>query len=82
MATKTPRSSGPRIEITPSPSEYRQLVSHLRTLREAGAESNTAAILAAVKDAAAGGKIQRTSTPKRTRGARQRSPSKRPAPGE
>lgn len=69
-----PVSSGPRIEITPTPGEYEQLCRDLKALRKAGAISNTAAILEAVKTAAAGGKIRALKTPKRTRGARQRSP--------
>ena len=49
-----------RIEITPSVSEYRQLCRDLKTLRGKGAASNTAAILDAVRAAAANGKIRST----------------------
>jgi len=42
----------PRIEITPTPAQYRQLCHDLAALRGAGAASNTAALLAAVRDAA------------------------------
>ena len=38
--------------LTPSPSQYEQLVRDLATLREAGAESSTAAIVRAVSQAA------------------------------
>jgi hypothetical protein len=48
----------PRIEITPTLAEYEQLCRDLRKLREAGAISNTAAILAAVRAAAGGRKIR------------------------
>jgi hypothetical protein len=44
--------SRPIIEITPSPEQYRQLCKDLKTLRAAGAESNTAAVLEAVHQAA------------------------------
>ncbi len=43
---------GPVIEITPSPNEYDQLVRDLARLREHGAPSNTAAVVAAVHAAA------------------------------
>jgi len=66
--------SGPRIEITPTPEQYDQLCHDLKALRRSGATTNTAAILDAVRAAAARGKIQRTTTTKRTRGARSRSP--------
>jgi hypothetical protein len=46
------KRSGPRIEITPSPGQYRQLCRDLEALRKAGAASNTAAILTAVHTAA------------------------------
>jgi hypothetical protein len=45
-------SGRPIIEITPSESAYRQLCRDLETLRAAGAESNTAAVLEAVHQAA------------------------------
>jgi hypothetical protein len=44
--------SRPIIEITPSPEQYRQLCRDLKTLREEGADSNTAAVLEAVHQAA------------------------------
>ena len=52
--TLVPRapSAGPVIEITPSPDEYDQLVRDLARLRERGAPSNTAAVVAAVHAAA------------------------------
>lgn len=53
-ADHPPPISNPLLEITPSPAEYDQLCRDLATLREAGAESNTAAVLAAVSLAAAG----------------------------
>lgn len=43
--------------ITPNRGEYDQLCRDLKTLRETGATSNTAAILAAVHDAASGRNI-------------------------
>jgi hypothetical protein len=43
----------PEIILTPSDSEYRQLIRDLETLRGAGAASNTAAIVNAVSPAAA-----------------------------
>lgn len=48
MAKKLSASKHPCIEITPSPAEYEQLCRDLAALREAGAASNTAAILQAV----------------------------------
>jgi site-specific DNA recombinase len=48
----------PCIEITPSPTQYRQLCHDLKKLRRAGAESNTDAILEAVRAAAGGGKFE------------------------
>lgn len=51
-----------RIEITPSPSEYGRLCRDLKTLRRKGATSNTAAILDAVRAAAAKDKIDNGST--------------------
>jgi hypothetical protein len=68
------RLSAPRIEITPTPEQYDQLCRDLKALRRSGAPTNTAAILDAVRAAAARSKIQRTTTAKRTRGARSRSP--------
>jgi hypothetical protein len=44
-------STGPNIEITPTPGQYRQLCRDLETLRAAGAASNTAAIVEAVHGA-------------------------------
>jgi hypothetical protein len=40
------------IVITPSPEQYRQLCSDLKTLHRRGADSNTAAVLEAVRSAA------------------------------
>jgi RecA/RadA recombinase len=40
------------IVITPTEAQYRELSQHLETLRKAGAQSNTAAILAAVRESA------------------------------
>lgn len=37
------------VVITPSEQQYRQLVADLEVLRQAGAESNTAALIAAVR---------------------------------
>lgn len=45
--------ANPCIEITPTPKQYERLCLDLRKLRERGATSNTDAILAAVRDAAA-----------------------------
>jgi hypothetical protein len=44
--------ANPRIEITPSATQYRRLYRDLAVLRAAGATSNTAAIVEAVHDAA------------------------------
>jgi hypothetical protein len=46
-------AANPRIEITPSAEQYDQLCRDLAALRKAGAGSNTAAVLAAVRAAAA-----------------------------
>ncbi|MGN6216149.1 MAG: hypothetical protein ACTHN7_04215 [Solirubrobacterales bacterium] len=46
-----------RIEITPTPNEYRQLCDDLRELRKHGAKTNTAAIVEAVRAAALEGRI-------------------------
>lgn len=58
----------PRIEITPSPAQYRRLCRDLAALRAQGATSNTAAILDAVHRAAGrakvGGRSEKT-VPKR-----------------
>jgi hypothetical protein len=65
-----------RIEITPTVEEYRQLCRDLGELRRQGAETNTAAILAAVRAAAGGGKMHLGST--NGKGARTRpNPRKR-----
>jgi hypothetical protein len=45
-------AASPIIEITPTPEEYEQLSQDLTALRGKGAASNTAAVLAAVHDAA------------------------------
>jgi hypothetical protein len=50
----TPTTGNPCIEITPTPAEYEQLCRDLKTLRSAGAMSNTSAILEAVRVAAKG----------------------------
>ena len=42
----------PEIVITPSPKEYEQLERDLKALRDAGAESNTQAIVDAVREKA------------------------------
>ena len=44
----------PRLEITPSLAQYRQLLCDLKKLRKLGAPSHTAAILSAVHAAATG----------------------------
>jgi hypothetical protein len=41
--------SAVEVVITPSEQQYRQLVADLEVLRDAGAESNTAALVAAVR---------------------------------
>lgn len=72
MATERNTPRAVRIEITPSPEEYRRLCEDLGELRKRGAETNTAAIVQAVRDAASsGGKMAH---PKRSRGARKRPP--------
>jgi hypothetical protein len=63
-----------RIEITPSASEYRQLCRDLGELRRRGAETNTAAIVEAVRAAASARKIASSKTLKSSRGTRQRPP--------
>jgi len=73
MRPLTKPTGNPRIEITPTPAEYRQLCRDLRRLREAGAISNTAAILTAVRAAADGRKVDPRTRSRRTRGARARS---------
>lgn len=65
----------PRIEITPTVAEYRELCRDLAELRAQGAPSNTAAILAAVSHAAAGAKVEGRSqkeSPKRPPHAKSR----------
>ena len=47
-------AANPRIEITPSAAQYKQLCRDLAKLRRTGAPSHTAAIVAAVHAAAAG----------------------------
>ena len=49
-----PAAANPRIEITPSVAQYKQLCRDLAKLRKIGAPSHTAAIVAAVHAAAAG----------------------------
>lgn len=53
----TPQAANPRLEITPSADQYRQLCRDLKKLRKLGAPSHTEAIVAAVH-AAAGGKLE------------------------
>jgi hypothetical protein len=43
-----PATTGPHLEITPSPDDYDQLCRDLAALRAAGAPSNTAAVIEAV----------------------------------
>jgi hypothetical protein len=70
IETRLPSPSGPRIEITPSAAQYEQLCRDLKILREGGAPTNTAAILEAVRAAAAGGTVG---------GGRRKPSGKRPA---
>lgn len=58
LITRAPEEPRPRIEITPTVAEYRQLCRDLAKLREQGAPSNTTAILAAVSHAAANAKVR------------------------
>jgi hypothetical protein len=58
LITRAPKEPRPRIEITPTVAEYRQLCRDLAKLREQGAPSNTTAILAAVSHAAAGASVR------------------------
>jgi hypothetical protein len=53
LAGHPPSADNPCIEITPSPAQYRQLCRDLGALRRTGAASNTAAVIAAVRAAAA-----------------------------
>lgn len=46
-------SESREILLTPSPAQFEQLAADLKLLREAGAESNTQAIVDAVRDRAA-----------------------------
>jgi|GEM_PF-3259180 len=55
--TRCSPAANPRIEITPTVIEYQQLCQDLKMLREAGAESHTAAILKAVHSAAEGHRL-------------------------
>lgn len=50
-------ATNPRIEITPSAAQYKQLCRDLAKLRRTGAPSHTAAIVEAVHAAAAGGTL-------------------------
>ena len=63
-------NANPRIEITPSVAEYEQLCRDLKILRRSGANSNTVAILDAVRAAASSDRIGVRS--KRGKGARTR----------
>jgi hypothetical protein len=53
----TERASHPTIEITPTVEQYEQLCRDLSKLRQAGALSNTAAIVDALHHAAGRGKV-------------------------
>jgi len=68
-----PTTGNPCIEITPTPAEYEQLCNDLKTLRSAGATSNTSAILEAVRVAAKGPKLV---APRKSRAARTRPPAR------
>lgn len=57
IAGHPPKTTGPRIEITPSKEQYEQLCHDLKRLRHLGAASNTDAILQAVRNAAGADKI-------------------------
>lgn len=57
IATRPPMAANPRIEITPSPAQYRQLCRDLKKLRALGAPSHTEAIIEAVHAAAQGHKL-------------------------
>lgn len=61
VSAKASVAANPRIEITPTPAQYEQLCRDLVRLRSHGAASNTAAILEAVSNAAAIGKVGRRS---------------------
>jgi hypothetical protein len=52
LATRSPVSPTVRLEITPSATQYDQLCRDLGALRRAGAPTNTAAVLSAVRVAA------------------------------
>ncbi len=54
VATHRTQGANPRIEITPSRAQYKQLCRDLAKLRKTGATSHTAAIVQAVHAAAAG----------------------------
>ncbi len=70
--------SAARVEITPSATQYRQLVANLRVLRDAGAESNTAAIIAAVQRAADDTRRQYDGEDMEMAGQRQNAPGPEP----
>jgi hypothetical protein len=57
VAAQPSPATNPRIEITPSVAQYRQLCRDLGKLRKLGAPTNTAAILDAVHVAAQGHKL-------------------------
>lgn len=67
----------PCIEITPTPAEYEQLCRDLAALREAGATSNTAAILQAVHDAGEGRILKDTQRKRRAARTRPRHGTRR-----
>jgi hypothetical protein len=52
IVERSPAQSNPRLEITPSLAQYRQLCRDLKKLRKLGAPSHTQAIVAAVHAAA------------------------------
>jgi hypothetical protein len=60
-STSSSASGAVDISITPSPGQYEQLIADLERLRDAGAESNTQAILDAVhEEAEATGRVPPT----------------------
>jgi hypothetical protein len=82
MATKSAKTEqqvtgNPCIEITPTPAEYEQLCLDLKTLREAGAASNTAAILQAVHLAGETHRLKGTQSKRRAAQTRPRHGTRR-----
>lgn len=82
MSKSRTNPPSPRIEITPTPAQYKQLCRDLQLLRESGAPSNTAAILDAVRAAAGNSKIFRVNAKKRraASGGRPRPGTRRSSP--